>query len=77
MLEELNPELKEADALLTAQEYEERLARRNRLPDFAAGIGWETMANGKQEAPNAYAFYSKAVNVDSLARLSLENRKSP
>jgi EAL domain-containing protein (putative c-di-GMP-specific phosphodiesterase class I) len=32
------------------------------------------MANGKQETPNAYAFYSKAVNVDSLARLSLENQ---
>jgi len=32
------------------------------------------MANGKQDSPNDFAFYSKAVNVDSLARLSLENQ---
>ncbi|MGI9589880.1 MAG: diguanylate cyclase domain-containing protein, partial [Myxococcota bacterium] len=32
------------------------------------------MANGKQETPDGFAFYSRAVNVDSLARLSLENQ---
>ena len=49
LLEELNPELKETEAQITAREIEEQLARRRQLPGFKAGVGTETMANDNQE----------------------------
>lgn len=49
ILEELNPELKAAEAEISAKQYGEKLARRNVLPDFMIGVDWMTMANNKSD----------------------------
>ena len=43
MLEDLNPELKAAEAMIHAAQYREKLARRNGLPNFMLGAGWMVM----------------------------------
>lgn len=43
MLEELNPELKGAGAMIAAETYRERLARRNALPEVMLGASWMVM----------------------------------
>jgi len=40
MLAELNPELKEAGAMVAAARHQERLARKRYLPDVMLGVGW-------------------------------------
>jgi cobalt-zinc-cadmium efflux system outer membrane protein len=40
MLADLNPELKAADAMLAAAQYQVKLARKRALPDFMLGAGW-------------------------------------
>lgn len=49
MLEDLNPELKTADAEIQAARTEEQLARRAILPDLLVGANWKTMANDKND----------------------------
>ena len=49
MLEDLNPELKTADAEIQAARYKKQLAKRKSLPDFIVGANWKTMANDKSD----------------------------
>lgn len=49
MLEDLNPELKTADAEIQAARYEKQLAKRAALPDFVVGAEAKTMANDKSD----------------------------
>lgn len=43
MLEDLNPELKAAAAMVAAEAYREQLARKSFLPDFMLGANWMVM----------------------------------
>ncbi len=43
MLEDLNPELKAAAAMIAAETYSEKLARKSFLPDFMLGASWVVM----------------------------------
>ena len=43
MLEDLNPELKAATAMIAAETYREKLARKRVLPDFMLGASWMVM----------------------------------
>ncbi|MEI6971153.1 MAG: TolC family protein [bacterium] len=44
MLEDLNPELKAADAMIAAAQTRVELAEKNLLPDFTVGASWMVMA---------------------------------
>ena len=43
MIENLNPELREVESMITTWKYRKKLARKNFLPDFTIGASWITM----------------------------------
>jgi cobalt-zinc-cadmium efflux system outer membrane protein len=55
MLKDLNPELKAAAAMIAAETYHEKLARKSFLPDFMLGASWMVMPGmeGKRDETDA------------------------